>query len=427
MTERKVVRLGSVAKLLSGGTPAKDQPKYWNGSIPWLTPKDMAAYDATTEDHVTPAAIGNGTRLAPAEAIFITVRGMSLHKEIRVARSDREMAFNQDIKAITPTGIDGRFLYYAIVARKPELLGAVEAAGHGTGRLPTDRLEALPVPTFPEREQQAIASILGALDDKIDLNRRMNETLEAMARALFKDWFVDFGPTRAKMEGRPPYLTSDLWALFPDRLDGEGKPEGWSPTTLGDVADLNPRERLRVGCVAPYLDMAAIPTQGMWPSAPTSRPAGSGARFRNGDTLLARITPCLENGKTAYVGRLGDDEVAWGSTEFIVIRPRPPFPSEFGYLLARDPNFREHAIRSMTGTSGRQRVQPDALENYPVTRPTDTLLQNLAEAVRPCFQKIASNEAEAETLAATRDLLLPKLMSGEIRVRDAEKMVEPAL
>ena len=78
------------------------------------------------------------------------------------------------------------------------------------------------------KEQPAIASILGALDDKIDLNRRMNETLEAMARAIFKDWFVDFGPTRAKMEGRAPYLAPEIWALFPERLDDEGKPEGWA-------------------------------------------------------------------------------------------------------------------------------------------------------------------------------------------------------
>jgi type I restriction enzyme S subunit len=91
-------------------------------------------------------------------------------------------------------------------------------------------------------EQAEIVSLLGALDDKIDLNRRMNETLETMARAIFKDWFVDFGPTRAKIEGRTPYLSPEIWALFPDRLDDDGKPEGWERSTLSHIADLNPSE-----------------------------------------------------------------------------------------------------------------------------------------------------------------------------------------
>ena len=92
----------------------------------------------------------------------------------------------------------------------------------------------LTVPPLPE--QRAIAATLGALDDKIELNRKMNATLEAMARALFRDWFVDFGPTRAKMAGTAPYLSPDLWSLFPDRLDDEGKPEGWESGTLGAIA-----------------------------------------------------------------------------------------------------------------------------------------------------------------------------------------------
>lgn len=292
-----------------------------------------------------------------------------------------------------------------------------------------DSLKCVDVPKFtlpvpPKHEQRRIVEVLTPLEEKIDLNRRMNGTLEAMARAIFKDWFVDFGPTRAKMEGRSPYLTPGLWALFPDRFSDDGKPEGWRNSCLGEIADLNPPERLPTGRSAPYLDMAALPTDGFWPKAPLTRTVGSGARFRNGDTLFARITPCLENGKTAYVTRLRDREVAWGSTEFIVIRPRPPFPAEYGYLLARDGRFREHAIQSMTGTSGRQRVQADALSAFPVCFPPPTLLEHFAALVGPLFIKIHTNELESETIAATRDLVLPKLMSGEVRVREAETIVE---
>jgi type I restriction enzyme, S subunit len=94
-------------------------------------------------------------------------------------------------------------------------------------------------------EQQAISLLLGALDDKIVLNRRMNETLEAMARAVFKDWFVDFGPTGAKMEGRAPYLAPEIWALFPDRLDDEDKPDGWRSGSLAELIEVGPSEPMR--------------------------------------------------------------------------------------------------------------------------------------------------------------------------------------
>lgn len=292
-------------------------------------------------------------------------------------------------------------------------------------RLNMPTIRGLPVPAIALSEQRAIAALLGALDDKIELNRRMNETLEAMARAIFKDWLVDFGPTRAKMEGRAPYLAADIWSLFPDRLDAEGKPEGWEDIPLAKLIEVNPSEPLPRGKQAPYLDMSSVPTVGPNPEPYVLREFGSGMRFRNGDTLLARITPCLENGKTAFVQNLPADEVGWGSTEFIVLRSRPPIPKAFAYLVARDPVFRANAIRSMTGTSGRQRASNDAVSAYPMVQPDDDRLWGrFDKLLAPTFERIAANDVENQTLAATRDLLLPKLMSGEIRVRDAETFVE---
>lgn len=277
------------------------------------------------------------------------------------------------------------------------------------------------IPSPPE--QQAIASVLGALDDKIELNRRMDETLEAMARAIFRDWFVDFGPTRAKIEGRDAYLAPDIWSLFPDRLDDEGKPEGWAAAPLVKLVQFNPSEQLIRGVEAPYLDMAALPTSGPNAEPWRLREFSSGTRFRNGDTLLARITPCLENGKTALVNGLPDGAIGWGSTEFIVMRGRTPVSRAVPYLIARDPAFRAHAIRSMTGTSGRQRASTEAIEAYRVAEPdTAEIWERFAEVTDPLFERIAVNDRESQTLAATRDLLLPKLMSGEIRIKDAEKI-----
>ena len=193
-----------------------------------------------------------------------------------------------------------------------------------------------------------------------------------------------------------------------------------------NVIRFNPSERLERGQPAPYLDMAALPTSGPWPDAAISRPFSSGSRFRNGDALLARITPCLENGKAAFVQDLTDGIVGWGSTEFIVMRAHAPIPAEYAYLIARDPAFKEQAVRSMTGTSGRQRVQVDSLAEFVVTKPSADVAYKFGTIVRPYFSMIAANARQSDSLAATRDLLLPKLMSGEIRVKDAENAAEAA-
>ncbi|MDT4862702.1 hypothetical protein FQZ97_973710 [compost metagenome] len=146
------------------------------------------------------------------------------------------------------------------------------------------------------------------------------------------------------------------------------------------------------------------------------REMGSGTKFVNGDTLLARITPCLENGKTAYVDFLDVDQVGWGSTEFVVLRPKAPLPPYHGYLLARHSAFRDHAIQSMSGTSGRQRIQNDVLGRYPLVVPTAEVAGAFAQVVERAQQKIAANQVQAQTLTQLRDTLLPRLISGQLRL-----------
>ncbi|MFO0534118.1 MAG: restriction endonuclease subunit S, partial [Planctomyces sp.] len=193
--------LDDCATFGSGGTPFKGRADFWTGTIPWVSAKDLKVFRLhDAEDHVTAEAINAGSRLAPAGSIFLLVRGMTLHNDIPICVAMCDMAFNQDIKALMPkAGVDGTFLTYWLLAQKPALLSSVDSAGHGTGRLNTDTLKAMTVALPPLAEQRAIAAVLGALDDKIELNRRMNATLESMARALFQSWFVDFDPVRAKL------------------------------------------------------------------------------------------------------------------------------------------------------------------------------------------------------------------------------------
>ena len=316
-------------------------------------------------------------------------------------------------------GNDPRFCYYFLKS----LDLAQFNAGSGVPTLNRNHVHSLPTIVPSPQEQRAIAHILGTLDDKIELNRRRNETLEAMARALFKSWFVDFDPVRAKMEGRNPGLPRDIADLFPDRLvDSElGEiPEGWEVVALPKMIEVNPARPLKKGERAPYLDMANMPTKGHAPDKVIDRPFGSGMRFTNGDTLVARITPCLENGKTAYVDFLQHGRIGWGSTEYIVMRPKPPLPSELAYCLARSAGFREFAIQNMTGTSGRQRVPAKALSQFLLPSLPKQVAASFGSVVHPLLTRASAAVRESRTLAALRDTLLPKLISGEIRIRYAQ-------
>jgi type I restriction enzyme S subunit len=344
---------------------------------------------------------------------------MSLKTDFRIGITRKSVAFGQDCKAILPNQrLHPLFLAYAIRSKSQEILGLVDEAGHGTGRLQTDLLEQLAIPLPPLTEQRAIAAALGTLDDKIELNRRMNATLEAIARALFQTWFVDFDPVRAKLDGRKPVgMDSATAALFPDSLQNSllgGIPNGWTAKPLPEVIEVNPRRSLKPGSVAPYLDMKNLPTHGHSAVEVIDREFSSGTRFQNGDTLLARITPCLENGKTGYVDFLEDGHIGWGSTEYIVLAPKPPLPPQFGYLLARSDALRTHAIQNMTGTSGRQRVPSECFNTFWLAVPPPDITRRFEDLTAPLMARIKANSTKSRTLATLRDPVLPKLLSREL-------------
>lgn len=322
---------------------------------------------------------------------------------------------------------DTNFVYY--LTRQPEFRRYAEgrmSGSSGRQRVSWDALAEYKLDDLGKGKRQAIGDLLAALDDKIELNRRMNESLEAMTRAIFKSWFVDFDPVRAKMEGRPAGLASEVAALFPERLNDGGLPEGWDRVELGEQFDLSPRTPLSEGGELPYVDMAALPTNSARVTLIAERSPTSGARFTNGDALLARITPCLENGKAAYVDFLDHRQVGIGSTEFIVFRPKGSLTGIWAYLLMRGEDFRNHAIANMSGTSGRQRVSSEALAPWSINLPPMPVTEAFDAITAPIFLSLKVRDDASGTLAALRDLLLPKLMSGEVRIKDAEKLVGEA-
>jgi type I restriction enzyme S subunit len=321
-------------------------------------------------------------------------------------------------------------LFYYYFFRSPigrEVMDTIIEQGAGASGIRGSDLVKLPVPCPPKDDQDQISESLNALDNKIALLRETNAALEAIAQALFKSWFVDFDPVRAKAEGRDPVgVPPEVADLFPSEFEDSelgAVPKGWESCMLDEACEVNPTRRLQKGTDAPYLEMSALPTSGHRPDTPVARTYSSGTKFIDGDSLLARITPCLENGKTAFVDFLGKDVVGWGSTEFIVIRPRAPLPTYWGYLLCRQEPFRQFAIQAMAGTSGRQRVDVSRLVHFRVALPSAPIAKAFAETVEPIQKRIAANDDQAKTLANLRDTLLPRLMSGKLRIPDVEEVL----
>jgi len=260
------------------------------------------------------------------------------------------------------------------------------------------QIEAVEIPLPPGPVQERIGSILSGYDDLIENNRRRMALLEEAARHLYREWFV-----RLRFPGHEHTRITN------------GVPEGWQRVPTPEAVDINPRTHLSDEAEHWSVEMADLPTNSMVIQQANKREGRSGSKFRNGDTLFARITPCLENGKTAFVDFMDEGEVARGSTEFIVLRSRRLTP-EFVYCLARTYDFRENAIKSMVGSSGRQRVQEGCFDKFLVLAPPSTLLSLFTDSVRPVFQQIKVLHAQDRKLRAARDLLLPRLMSGEIAV-----------
>ena len=272
----------------------------------------------------------------------------------------------------------------------------------------------------PLQEQQQIAKVLDSLDHKIDLNRRMNETLEAMARAIFKDWFIDFGPTRAKAEGRAPYLDPELWELFPDALDEQDKPVGWVQGILADVAE-SPRRGVNPCDVSedtPYIGLEHMPRRSIalseWEGA--GKVKSNKTQFHRGEILFGKLRPYFHK-----VGIAPLDGIC--STDIVVAVPRAPDWGTFTLACLSSDEFVDYTNRTSTGTK-MPRTSWKTMAQYKMCLPPEQVACAFQVITQPLLDRLSANVHETTALAQTRDLLLPKLMSGEIRLRDAEEAIE---
>ena len=318
-------------------------------------------------------------------------------------------------------GADPRYASYYL--GHPAVREWIVRHAHGATmpNLNTAILSACPFVVPPLPQQRAIAHILGTLDDKIELNRRMNATLEAMARALFRSWFVDFDPVRAKMEGRDTGLPTEIADLFPDRMvESElGEiPEGWASGTLGDLVSLNPEswgagdppqavayvdlKNTKWGCIK---RVEAFP----WEQAP------SRARrvLRKRDTIVATVRP--GNGSFALI----DEDGLTGSTGFAVLRPRRVQDRELVWCAATSSDSIDRLTHLADG-GAYPAVRPDAVLATPVVLADCDAREAFASSAGALLNRIEMNKRASRVLASLRDVLLPRLVSAELRMPVAD-------
>jgi type I restriction enzyme S subunit len=324
--------------------------------------------------------------------------------------------------------LDNGYLLYLMQSQQMQAKLAGRSSGTTVMGIKQSELRKIEVVLPLIAEQRAIAHVLGALDDKIELNRKQNEALEAMASTLFKAWFVDFEPVRTKMEGRwqrgqsLPGLPAHLYDLFPDRLvESElgGIPEGWRMGSLGEVA-VHPRRSVQpdeIKVETPYIALEHMPKRCIalseWGIA--NGLESSKLEFKRGEILFGKLRPYFHK-----VGIAPVDGVC--STDIVVITPK--LPVWFGFVLAHTSSdaFVEFTNAGSTGTK-MPRTSWTEMSRYPVVIPHEDLAAAFNQYIQAASEGIITKIHESKTLAQLRDTLLPKLISGELRVQDAERFV----
>lgn len=393
MNEWDFLKIRQMGTVITGKTPSKNAPSEWGEDYNFVTPSDYRnyfKYARTSSRKLSELGFNSHKkRLIPKNSVLVTCIGSDMGKTVL---NSSDCFTNQQINSLIPNNsvIDYDFAYYLFKNNEAvfKSLGSDGTAVPILNKSDFENIDFL-IPDLPE--QKAIASVLSSLDDKIDLLHHQNKTLELMAETMFRQWFI---------------------------LDETG-----ASVNLEQIIDFNPKRTLTKSQDATYLDMAGLSTDIFRATGYYKRPFSSGTKFTKRDTLLARITPCLENGKAAYVDFLDNNETGWGSTEFIVMRPKKEIHPMISYIMCRNPDFKEYAESCMEGSTGRQRVNLDHLKKFNVNLPTEASLRIINELLDSFESKLINNSKQIDSLEKLRDTLLPKLMSGEVRVQYAEEAI----
>jgi len=418
-----------VIEVIGGGTPKRNVADYWNGDIDWLSVKDLNAdgrYVHSAAEKITTLGLNrSSTKMLAVGDLIISARGTVGC----LAQLTKPMAFNQSCYGIRgKENLDNDFLFYFLKTKITELQKNSHGAVFDTITTNTFKIISINLP--PLDEQKVIASVLGALDDKIENNRRMNETLEEMARAIFKSWFVDFDPVHAKAAGNAPvHMDAETAALFPSSFGDDGLPVGWEKKELGSLAQVlngyafKSSDYVKEG-------LFVLRTKNFGDARSAERLADDvylPEKFAEDyqkylcepfDFHVVMVAASL--GKTSYI--FPHMLPALRNQNMWCFRPAKGFPYRFFLNLSIEDKI-THVIGWGSG-SARDFFKKADFVKHQITICENSILDQFEKTAASLFKKIAANHHQNETLAELRDTLLPKLMSGEIRVKDAKRTVE---
>ncbi len=455
----RVVQLKDIAtKIGSGATPKGGQSVYLTQRHQFALIRSQNVFDRffdrqglafISDEH---AAQLQGVFVQSGDLLLnITGDGITFARATQVPLDIMPACVNQHVAIIRPNSQEccsGYLLAYLTHPLVKEYMESFNAGGSRRA-ITKGHIESFVVPLPPISEQRAIAHVLGSLDDKIELNRQMNETLEGIARALFKSWFVDFDPVRAKMEGREPYrMDAETAALFPDGFEDStlGEiPKGWGIGVLDDVTEMvlggdwgssnlteeTPNIAFCIrGADIPDLQAANIAKM---PFRYLKAPSISKRRVQPGDLVIeiSGGSPTQSTGRPVLVTSAMLNRYSYPivcSNFCRMLRLKLGISPEYVYLWLRWLYDSDALLQYENGTTGIKNFAYTVFsKNYGLVIPPPKLIKCFEQVVNALFEKREKNGAEQETLIALRDTLLPKLLCGEIRVNDAEKAVEAAV
>ena len=408
-----------VEKSLSGGTPSKSNQSFWSGNIPWVSSGEMTRpriFD--TKFHITREAGEKHSKIVPAKTVLVVVRGMSLAKEFRVSLTQREMAFNQDLKALIPLGnVDSTFLFYSLYGRKFEIRKLASESGHGTKKLDTRVLEEIPIFLPPLSLQKKIAAVLSAYDDLIENNNRRISLLEKMAEEIYREWFV-----RLRFPGHEG-------AAF-----RKGIPEGWEVTKLDDIADLTSSKRVYASDYVedgiPFYRSKEI-IQKSNGSEVTEPLYISNEKFSN---FSRRFGAPQENDiLITSVGTLGVTYLVGASERFyfkdgnlIWFRKKSDLVNKFLHRWLSSEYGQGTLLETSIGTSQAAFTIAN-LKKIDILKPPENVLTQFLNTIEPIDGQKACLISSIRNLTQTRDRLLTRLISGKLSVEDLDIQFPPSM
>lgn len=390
--------LGELVSFASGGTPSKKRDDYWGGTIPWISAKTLKTENIDTSDlFITEEGLKAGSKIAPKGSILLLTRGSGLFNGIPIARVEKDVAFNQDIKCLDSYGeVENEFIFYWLLSQKDYLMAKVGVTGIGAGKFDLDFLQKLMIPIPSERERKSIVGFASSISEKIRCNAKVNDNLEQQAVALFKSWFVDF-------------------SLF-----GGTVPENWEDTTLENIttlitrgiapkySDNSDQTVVNQKCIRNHtIDLSLARTH--TPKAINEKWLKFGDLLINstGDGTLGRVAQVWFTPKALTV----DSHVT-------IVRPAR---EELIFYIGLWGILHEKEIESLhTGSTGQTELPRDRVKMLKLLLPDDSSLSRFNSIIAPMASTIISNQEENQKLASLRDTLLPKLMSGEIDVSNIQ-------